>query len=84
MGSSERSAADDIVSTIMGRWATAFSSLDASALASLYSRNAFFFGSNPTCIAETTAWPPISKACRAGFSDSVNSPTSGPRTPPPT
>lgn len=47
MGSSERSATDDIVSTIMGRWATAFSTLDASALASLYSRNAFFFGSNP-------------------------------------
>ncbi|WP_426525410.1 YybH family protein [Bradyrhizobium sp. McL0615] len=48
MGSSERSPTDDIVSTIMGRWATAFSKLDASALASLYSRNAFFFGSNPT------------------------------------
>ena len=48
MASSERSATDDIVSTIMGRWATAFSKLDASALASLYSRNAFFFGSNPT------------------------------------
>jgi len=32
----------------MGRWATAFSKLDATALASLYSRNAFFFGSNPT------------------------------------
>jgi ketosteroid isomerase-like protein len=48
MGSSERSATDDIVSGIMGKWATAFSSLDASALASLYSRNAFFFGSNPT------------------------------------
>ena len=47
MGSSERSATDDIVSAIMGRWATAFSSLDAGALASLYSRNAFFFGSNP-------------------------------------
>src|SRR4051812_35736438 len=47
MASSERSATDDIVSTIMGRWATAFSKLDASALASLYSRNAFFFGSNP-------------------------------------
>ena len=46
-GSSEQSATDDIVSGIMGRWATAFSSLDASALASLYSRNAFFFGSNP-------------------------------------
>ena len=40
-------ATDDIVSTIMGRWATAFSSLDAGALAALYSKNAFFFGSNP-------------------------------------
>ncbi len=48
MASSERSATDDIVSTIMGKWATAFSNLDASALASLYSRNAFFFGSNPS------------------------------------
>jgi ketosteroid isomerase-like protein len=47
MGSSERSGTDDIVSGIMGKWATAFSSLDASTLASLYSRNAFFFGSNP-------------------------------------
>ena len=47
MASSGRSATDDIVSGIMGKWATAFSSLDASALASLYSRNAFFFGSNP-------------------------------------
>lgn len=47
MASSERSASDDIVSGIMGSWATAFSSLDAGALASLYSRNAFFFGSNP-------------------------------------
>jgi uncharacterized protein (TIGR02246 family) len=48
MASSGRSGTDDIVSGIMGRWATAFSSLDATALASLYSRNAFFFGSNPT------------------------------------
>ena len=47
MASSGRSATD-IVSTIMGKWATAFSKLDAGALASLYSRNAFFFGSNPT------------------------------------
>ena len=38
---------DDIVSGIMGRWATAFTKLDASALALLYSGNAFFFGSNP-------------------------------------
>ena len=48
MASSGRSATDDIVSGIMGRWAVAFGRLDASALASLYSRNAFFFGSNPT------------------------------------
>lgn len=38
---------DDIVSGIMKKWATAFTKLDAKALASLYSRNAFFFGSNP-------------------------------------
>ena len=42
-----QSATDDIVSGIMGRWATAFGKQDTSALASLYSRNAFFFGSNP-------------------------------------
>ena len=47
MASSGRSATDDIVSGIMGRWATAFGKQDTSALASLYSRNAFFFGSNP-------------------------------------
>jgi uncharacterized protein (TIGR02246 family) len=43
-----QSATDDIVSGIMARWAAAFSKLDAAALASLYSKNAFFFGSNPT------------------------------------
>ncbi|MEH2534590.1 uncharacterized protein (TIGR02246 family) [Bradyrhizobium sp. AZCC 1588] len=42
-----QSATDDIVSGIMGRWAAAFKRLDAAALASLYSKNAFFFGSNP-------------------------------------
>ena len=41
-------AADDIVSAIIGKWSAAFSKLDAEALAALYSRNAFFFGSNPT------------------------------------
>ena len=40
-------ATDDIVTNIMKNWATSFSKLDAVALASLYSRNAFFFGSNP-------------------------------------
>ena len=47
MASSGRSETDDIVAGIMGKWATAFGRLDAGALASLYSRNAFFFGSNP-------------------------------------
>ena len=41
-------AADDIASGIMAKWAAAFSKLDAEALASLYSKHAFFFGSNPT------------------------------------
>ena len=37
----------DIVSGIMAEWAAAFTRLDAAALAALYSKNAFFFGSNP-------------------------------------
>jgi uncharacterized protein (TIGR02246 family) len=41
------SAADDIVSGIMEKWAASFSRLDAAGLASLYSKHAFFFGSNP-------------------------------------
>ena len=41
-------APDDIVSGIMKKWAAAFTRLDAAALALLYSKNAFFFGSNPT------------------------------------
>jgi uncharacterized protein (TIGR02246 family) len=41
-------AADDIVSAIIAKWSAGFSKLDAEALASLYSKNAFFFGSNPT------------------------------------
>ena len=40
--------ADDIASDIMARWADGFSKFDAEAQASLYSRHAFFFGSNPT------------------------------------
>ena len=84
MGSSERSATDDIVSGIMGRWATAFSNLDASALASLYSRNAFFFGSNPTFYRGNDGVPPISRRCRAGLHHQFNSPMSGPRMPRPT
>jgi uncharacterized protein (TIGR02246 family) len=37
--------ADDTVSGIIGKWSAAFNKLDAQALASLYSKNAFFFGS---------------------------------------
>ena len=40
--------ADDVVSAIIAKWSAGFSKLDANALASLYSKNAFFFGSNPT------------------------------------
>jgi uncharacterized protein (TIGR02246 family) len=46
-GSSMQTATDDIVSGIIARWAAAFTRLDAKTLASLYSKNAFFFGSNP-------------------------------------
>ena len=42
------SATDDIVSGIMTRWADNFSSFDAEAQASLYSKNALFYGSKPT------------------------------------
>jgi uncharacterized protein (TIGR02246 family) len=40
--------ADDIVSAIMAKWSAGFQRLDAEALASLYSKSAFFFGSNTT------------------------------------
>jgi uncharacterized protein (TIGR02246 family) len=43
-----RSAADDTVSGIIEKWSASFNKLDADALASLYSKNAFFFGSNPS------------------------------------
>ncbi|MCA1453236.1 nuclear transport factor 2 family protein [Bradyrhizobium sp. BRP22] len=43
-----KSDADEIVSAIMAKWSVGFSRLDAVALASLYSKSAFFFGSNPT------------------------------------
>jgi uncharacterized protein (TIGR02246 family) len=40
--------ADDTVSDIIAKWSAAFNRLDAKTLASLYSKNALFFGSNPT------------------------------------
>jgi uncharacterized protein (TIGR02246 family) len=39
--------ADAIVSAIIAKWSAGFERLDANAVASLYSRNAFLFGSNP-------------------------------------
>jgi ketosteroid isomerase-like protein len=47
METSGQSTTDDIVTGIMGKWAAAFSKLNAKALAQLYSKHAFFFGSNP-------------------------------------
>jgi uncharacterized protein (TIGR02246 family) len=43
-----RNAVDDVVSAIIEKWSAGFSKLDAAALASLYSKSAFFFGSNPS------------------------------------
>jgi uncharacterized protein (TIGR02246 family) len=40
-----RNVADDTVSGIIRKWSASFNKLDAQALASLYSKNAFFFGS---------------------------------------
>ena len=42
-----QNATNDIVSGIMQKWAAAFGRLDGAALAALYSKNAFFFGSTP-------------------------------------
>ena len=39
--------ADTVVSATIAKWCAGFATLDAAALSSLYSRNAFFFGSNP-------------------------------------
>ncbi|RTM12484.1 MAG: DUF4440 domain-containing protein [Bradyrhizobiaceae bacterium] len=41
------SEADAIVSALIAKWCAGFATLDAIALSSLYSKNAFFFGSNP-------------------------------------
>jgi ketosteroid isomerase-like protein len=40
-------AADGIVADVQAKWAAAFSTLDAEALSSLYSRRGFLYGSNP-------------------------------------
>ena len=40
-------ATDNIVAGIIEKWSAGFNKLDAGALAALYSKEAFFFGSNP-------------------------------------
>jgi uncharacterized protein (TIGR02246 family) len=42
------SETDDIASAVIARWSAGFSKLDADVLSALYSKSAFFFGSNPT------------------------------------
>ena len=42
-----RDVSDHTVSGIIEKWSAAFNKLDAAALASLYAKNAFFYGSNP-------------------------------------
>ena len=42
-----RDVVDDTVSGIIEKWSAAFHKLDAAALASLYAKNTFFYGSNP-------------------------------------
>jgi uncharacterized protein (TIGR02246 family) len=42
-----QSKGDQAVSGIIEKWSAGFRKLDADALASLYSKNAFFFGSKP-------------------------------------
>ena len=43
-----QNSTDDIVSGVIEKWSAGFSRLDAPALASLYSKHALFFGSNPS------------------------------------
>src|SRR5258705_9437501 len=42
-----RDVADHTVSGIIEKWSAAFHKLDAAALASLYAKNTFFYGSKP-------------------------------------
>lgn len=41
------SEADAVVSAVIAKWCAGFTALDATALSSLYAKDAFFFGSNP-------------------------------------
>ena len=66
-----------IVSPIIAKWCAGFERLDAETLAALYSRNAFFFGSNPNLyrgrdgIADYFKGLPRWTSQRAAFSEIV-------------
>ena len=67
-----RSATDDIVSGIMGRWATAFSKLDAKrARIALFEERVLLRLEPEPSTAAMTACRPISRACRDGRHRSV-------------
>jgi ketosteroid isomerase-like protein len=74
--------ADAIASAIIAKWCAGFATLDATALSQLYSKNAFFFGSNPKLyrgrdgVAEYFNGLPRWRQPRAVFSD-VNAAQAG-------
>ncbi|MDD1528733.1 DUF4440 domain-containing protein [Bradyrhizobium sp. WBOS7] len=75
--------ADAIASAIIAKWCAGFATLDATALSSLYAKNAFFFGSNPKLylgrdgVADYFSGLPRWRQPRAVFSD-VNAAQAGP------
>ncbi|QQO30848.1 SgcJ/EcaC family oxidoreductase [Bradyrhizobium diazoefficiens] len=72
--------ADAIVAAIIAKWCAGFATLDATAQASLYARNAFFFGFNPNLyrgrdgVADYVNGLPLWCAPRVTFSDVASAP----------
>ena len=66
-----RDVADDTVSGIIEKVVGRLLKLDADALASLYSKNAFFYGLEPYALSrQRRCWRPISTRCRRWSSPS--------------
>lgn len=80
MDGTMRSTTDEIVRGITEKWAASFNKLDADALASLYSKHAFLFGSNPNLyrgrdgVAAYVNALPRWKSPTAEFADVVTAP----------
>ena len=70
------SAAEDVASGVMAKWASAFGKLDADALSSLYSKHALFFGSNPNLYRGREGVAAYSGDCRGGSRSRCCSPKS--------